>query len=107
MTTDRFVHDTLSLVGQKMITRQGQEIAAKLKMHSGHLSHDRHLSVSSNRLTLMHPDYERFLDMRRNGGRKHRRARIHNRFVYGAYASIADRLMNGYSSDILESFKGK
>lgn len=102
---DRFIQDTLSKEGQRMFERQTAEISAKTGRRSGNLLTGRHVSVADSMLTLVHPDYERFLDMRRLGGRKHKRNRIHNRFVYSAYERIADRLMNGYKDYLAEMVK--
>jgi len=52
--------------------------------------------------TYTHTAYERFLDMRRRGGQRKplKRRRIHNRFVFGAYAGIAERLMYGLTEEV-------
>lgn len=64
--------------------------------------------------TLTHPLYERFLDMKRVSlrkrglgytKRKHRAARIHNRFVFGHYYSIAERLMFDMTEEMVEAIK--
>lgn len=101
-TIDRFIADTLREAGSRLITRQGAEISAKVTSRSGRLMSGRHASVSGTTLSFTHPAYERFLDMKRLSTRKKvKRRRIHNRFAYGTYASIADRLMNGYFDEAL------
>ncbi len=94
---DRFISDTLREAGTRLLTRQGKEISAKVTSRSGRLMSGRSISVTNSTLTLTHPVYERFLDMKKiSNRRKSSRRRIHNRFTYGTYASIADRLMNGF-----------
>ena len=99
MTIDRFIGDTLRESGDRLVTRQGQEIETKLQSRTGHLLSNRWYGVSGNRLTFTHPDYERFLDMRSDS---RKRTRIHNRFTYGAYASIAERLLKGLEEKVDE-----
>lgn len=103
---DRFIQDTLRDAGDRLITRQGQEISANLKSRTGTLLSGRRVSVSANRLTLTHPIYERFLDIKRLGKRK-KRTRIHNRFVYGTYSSIAERLLAGFAEDVADTIKNR
>lgn len=97
---DRFIGDTLRERGDALIDRQGREISATLHRRSGNLLDSRRAAVHGNTLTLDHPIYERFLDMRSLGGRKQKRHRIHNRFVYGTYAGIAERLMYGFTEEV-------
>lgn len=100
-TVDRFISDTLRDAGERLLTRQGAEISAKVKSRSGRLMNTRRVAVIGSTLSFTHTAYERFLDMKRLAGKKTKRKRIHNRFVYGTYASVADRLMNGFFDDAL------
>lgn len=102
---ERFIQDTLSKEGQRMLEKQTAEITMKIGRRSGNLLSGRNITVSDSMLTLVHPDYERFLDMKVLGGKKRKRTKIHNRFTYGAYERIADRLMNGYKDYLAEIAK--
>lgn len=112
---DRFVQNVLESEGAKLLSRQGSAISSSLKQQSGRLMSSREVTVTgggadmSGKLTLEHPVYERFLDMRRLGknGRKKKGRKIHNRFVFGAYASIAKNLMWGFTDEVAESIKEK
>lgn len=58
------------------------------------------------KLTFAHTDYERFLDLRRlRHGTKTSKSnkKINNRYVFGAYSSIASRLMYYLTDDVSES----
>lgn len=101
-TVDRFVQDVLREEGDFLITRQGKAIASATKSRSGRLVSDRKVQISQDRLSFTHPAYERFLDMRKPG---RKRRRIHNRFVYGTYATIADKLMNGIREKVADDLK--
>ena len=104
---DRFITDTLRKEGDDMLRRQTARISEILHERSGSLLHDRHISVSDNTLTFIHPTHERYLDMRRRAANERRRGkkrRIHNRYTYGAYASIAERLMYGYTEEVREAY---
>ena len=59
------------------------------------------------KLTYTHTAYERFLDMRRRGGLRKSSRRIHNRFVFGAYVGIAERLMYGLTEDVVNAIREK
>lgn len=101
-TVDRFVQDVLREEGDWLITKQGKEIAARTKSRTGNLISGRRVTTTADRLSFTHPIYERFLDMK-FAGRKRRK--IHNRFVYGTYAIIADKLMNGIREKVTDEFK--
>lgn len=84
----------------------------RLQFHSGHLVNRRRLTVTSNegtdgKLSFSHINYERFLDMKRTVNRKRTTRtrvkqgyRIHNRFIYGTYFSIAQRLMYDFTDEV-------
>lgn len=99
---DRFIQSVLKEEGDVMLDKQSREIGAVLKRRSGYLQSGRSVRISDGQLTFEHPVYERFLDMktRPKSGRTRKGKRIHNRFTYGAFARIADRLMNGYTEEV-------
>lgn len=98
----RFVRQVLENEGRLLLSRQETAITSLTKSGSGHLLGERSVTVSGGedldgKLTFTHVAYERFLDMRKKG---RKRRRIHNRFVWSAYASIAERLMYGLTEDV-------
>lgn len=112
----RFVESILEEEGKTLYSSQGRAIGRLTDSHSGRLQSARSVSVSmadgySGTLSLRHAAYERFLDMkrvRRNGSTvKRKRRRIHNRYVYGAFGSIAARLMNDFTEDVAERLREK
>lgn len=104
---DRFISSVLSEEGGRMLDLQGQQISATLKRRSGYLHSGRSVRVSEDQLTFDHPVYERFLDMKTRlaNGKTRKGRRIHNRFTYGAFARIADRLMHGYTDEVAAQFQ--
>lgn len=106
---ERFIEETLQQEGARLIKHQGAEIRSVTQEHHGRLLRDRHISVRDSILTFTHTDYERFLDLRRihrGGHRIKRKARhIHNRFVFGAYAAIARRLMYGLTEEVASDIR--
>lgn len=88
-----------------------------LQFHTGNLEGDRKFSVTGGdemdgKLTIKHLAYQRFLDIKKKGtklakGRRVRQKnyRIHNRFVFGHYYSIANRLMVDFTNDVAEGIK--
>ena len=105
----RFVSEILQDEGQRLLRNQGKAIEARVKKRSGRLESSRSVSVTcgngaSGTLTLVHVAYERFLDMKRlqRGGKSVKSNRkIHNRYVFGAFASIAERLMYEFTEDVI------
>ena len=105
----RFVSEVLQDEGQRLLRNQGKAIEAKVKKRSGRLESSRSVSVTggsgaSGTLTFVHVAYERFLDMKRleRGGKSVKSNRkIHNRYVFGAFASIAERLMYEFTEDVI------
>lgn len=67
-------------------------------------------SGASGTLTFVHVAYERFLDMKRlqRGGKSVKSNRkIHNRYVFGAFASIAERLMYEFTEDVIARIRSR
>ncbi|MDO4843116.1 MAG: hypothetical protein Q4A02_00535 [Bacteroidales bacterium] len=109
----RFVSEVLQDEGQRLLRNQGKAIEARVKKRSGRLESSRSVSVTggsgaSGTLTFVHVAYERFLDMKRlqRGDQSVKsNRRIHNRYVFGAFASIAERLMNEFTEDAVARIK--
>jgi len=104
---ERFIQDTLETEGKRLLRNQGAAIAAGYHRGTGRLEDGRSISVTGGsgadgRLTLTHPIYERFLDIKNH---RRKRMRIHNRFIFGAYASIARRLMYGFTEEVAAAFR--
>ena len=104
---ERFIQDTLEQEGKRLLRNQGAAISSAYRRGTGRLEEGRSISVTGGsdadgRLTLTHPVYERFLDIK---NRRRKRLRIHNRFIFGAYASIARRLMYGFTEEVAASFQ--
>lgn len=105
----RFVGEILQEEGQRLLKNQGKAIAARVRSRSGRLESTRSVSVTggsdaSGTLTFVHVAYERFLDMKtlQRGGQSVRSNRkIHNRYVFGAFASVAERLMYEFTDDVI------
>ena len=114
---ERFITETLETEGRKMLQSQQRAMQSSLKFHTGRTLSSRHISVSSDgeasgTLTFRHSIQERFLDLRklRHGSVQSHRPKlrqIHNRFVFGAFASISRRLMYGLTEDVIERLRGE
>lgn len=95
--------------GDILLRKQGEAISASTASRSGRLSAGRRVTVtqsgSTATLSLVHPVYERFLDVRPERGSVRKRRRIHNRFVFGAYNAVAGRLLSGYSREAAAAIK--
>lgn len=87
-----------------------------LTFHTGETESSRLFKVESGdvfdgKLTMKHLARERFLDIKRKKRSKDsRRIRttrypIHNRFVFGHYYSIANRLMVDFTNEVADGIK--
>lgn len=112
----RFVGNVLREEGEKLLKLQGAAIGKSVRFRTGKIFSDRRISVTagtgaSGTLTYFHTTYERFLDMKRlnsgekSDGRRRKRRKIHNRFVFGACGSIAERLMYEFTQDMIDFFR--
>ena len=90
---ERFIRSVLEEEGGILLRTQGE---------AGRLLSGRRVTVTDDRLTLTHPVYERFLDIR---NRRKKRLRIHNRFVFAVYSAIAGKLAAGYRDEAQEIVK--
>jgi hypothetical protein len=100
----QFVKQVLADEGKRYLKNQGIEMHKRLHFHTNRLFTDRSAKTESandmdGSLVITHTAYERFLDIKRmtrsskTNKLKQSRVRIHNRFVFGHYFSIANRLM--------------
>ena len=106
-----YIRRTLLDESNRWLKNQKTVLATKLHSRTGRLVNERSISEQgemSATMTYQHTIEERFLDMRvlRYGSKIVRRARkIHTRFAYGHYESIASRLMYGLTDDVVAEIK--
>lgn len=112
-----FVRRVLDDESRRFLQNQTKAIQSRLESHSGVLLGGRSIDVTTNQdmdgqFSLTHPVYERFLDSKRkyqrkrSAGYKTRRvAKIHNRFAFGHYYSIAGRLMYEFTEETASAIK--
>lgn len=110
----RFVGEVLDAAGDRLLSSQERAVRRSVKLHTGRILSARDIVVSGGaemdgKLIYTHTAYERFLDMRRLGGQKKssKRRRIHNRFVFGAYSGIAERLMYGLTEEVSDLIRSR
>lgn len=109
--------DTLEDEGKRLLKNQGKAIRKELEFHTHRLIQDRTAVASITgdsqaTLKITHPAYQRFLDIRkgtrRKGGGK-RRSRIgyqiHNRFMFGHYLAIANRMSVDFTEEVIQAIK--
>lgn len=109
----RFVQSVLEDEGKRLMKNQALALQRKLQFHTNRLYRTRNTTVRSGAemdgtMTFTHTCYERFLDMRRlHYGSKivARNRKIHNRFVFGHYTSIAGRLMYDLTEEVVAQIR--
>lgn len=105
-----FIEQVLSEEGDRYATNQEAAMSAVLNFHSRNIVNRRQLHTEqgadlSGKLVISHTAYERFLDMKalHYGARIVRPNRkIHNRYVWALYYSIAYRLANDFTEQVAE-----
>lgn len=111
-----FVRRILEDESKRFEKNQGLEMRKLLHFHTGTLEAERHFSIKApdnadGVLTIKHKAYERFLDVKKkptikNGRRiSKQQYPIHNKFVFGHYYSIANRLMVDFTNEVAEGIK--
>ncbi|MEZ3440204.1 hypothetical protein [uncultured Alistipes sp.] len=108
LVEQRFIEEILTSEGARLLKNQGAAFAARLRFHSKHLLEHRTVEVSadasgSGKLAFSHTAYQRFLDLKaiKYGSKVVRRNRkIHNRFIWGHFNSIAARLANDFTPSV-------
>lgn len=110
----RFIKKTLEAEGDDFLKRQTNRITSTLHMRTGRLLSGRKILVYGGndefdaKMTLDHPAYERFLDIRHlSNQRKGHKRNIHNRLIFSTYGKIAERLMWGFTDDVRETLKSE
>ena len=111
-----FVRRILKDESARLERNQGLQMRKLLHFHTGTLEREREFNVShqsglEGKLIFKHRAYQRFLDLRKKPiikrGRRLRRKRypIHNKFVFGHYYSIANRLMVDFTNEVAAGLK--
>ena len=116
-----FVKRVLQEEGQKIKKAQLLAISKLLQFRSGYLTSNRDYTVKQSgemdgQLTITHPAYERFLDIKKKQKvsdntkqfRKRNKTKsypIHNRIIFGHYSAIASKLMHHLTDDVKQSIK--
>lgn len=109
-----FIGQSLLEEGTRYLRNQSLAMQSKLNFHTGNILSQRKMSVSvsgqsSGVLTINHTAYERFLDMniRKDGKVVRKGFSIHNRFMYGHFASLRDRVMYGFTDEAIAQIKNE
>lgn len=108
LVEQRFVEEILTSEGARLLKNQEAAFAARLHFRSHNIVSRRKTGVTagaeySGKLAITHTAYERFLDLKamKYGSKIVRRNRkIHNRFVWGHFNSIAYRLANDFTASV-------
>ncbi|WP_162343234.1 hypothetical protein [Cyclobacterium salsum] len=111
-----FVRRILKEEAYRLERNQGLQMRKLLHFHTGTLESERDFHIHQEagldgKLTFKHKAYERFLDLKKKPqlkrGRRIKRKNypIHNKFVFGHYYVIANRLMVDFTNDVAASLK--
>ena len=109
LVEQRFVEEILTSEGARLLKNQGAAFAARLHFHSRSILERRRAEVSaaagySGKLAITHTAYQRCLDLKamKYGSKVVRRNRkLHNRFIWGHFNSVAARLANDLTPDVV------
>ena len=120
-----FVIQELEKIGVSINNDQTRSIKKYLHFRTGHLMNDRTFDVDKGRfmdgkLTITHPDYERFLDIKKRpkssqnvaDWKKRTRGKlksypIHNRIIMGNYNQLGYNLLYGLTDEVAKGIKNE
>lgn len=105
LVEEQFIRETLEEAAVHIYKDQTEAIQRAVSSAStGSLLRNRFFNVGNTTVEHKHPAYERFLDMKRlqRNGKVMKRTpqHIHNRFLWGLYLRIQDRLMYSLTEDV-------
>lgn len=107
----KFIEEVLLDESRRFHSNQARAISKEVKFRTKRIITDRTSSVSSGSdggtvLSFKFPHYIRLLDIKRERKKKsgkgttRRSLKIYNRFVYGHYYSIAERLQHDFTEEV-------
>lgn len=104
----RFTEEILTSEGARLLKNQESAFSARLHFRSKNIVDRRKAEVTSGteysgKLAISHMAYQRFLDLKamKYGSKVVRRHRkIHNRYIWGHFNSIAYRLANDLTQNV-------
>lgn len=110
-----FIEQVLMQEGDRYLKNQETAMEALLNFHTHNIVDRREVRTGtsadlSGKLVIGHTAYERFLDMKalQYGNRVVRSNRkIHSRYIWGTYYSIAYRLLNDFTDKVAAGIKAK
>ncbi|MEQ8548750.1 MAG: hypothetical protein RIC03_12610 [Cyclobacteriaceae bacterium] len=101
----RFVEQILKDEAARYKKNQGLAMRKLLTFHSNNVIASRVFTVNKSdeldgQLNMQHSIVQRFLDMKKKGGKRKKSYPIHNKFAFGHYYSIANRLMSDFTEEV-------
>lgn len=110
LVEQHYIEQTLQESAAYILRDQGDAIQSAVSSKAtGNLLRNRFMNVTGSEIRYSHPIYARFLDMKRlnrNGKTaKHKAMRIHNRFTWGLFLRIQDKLMYGLTEEVREKIQ--
>lgn len=115
LVQELFIEQILTQEGNRYLTNQEAAMEALLNFHTHNIVDRRGARTESGgdfsgKLIISHTAYERFLDMKalQYGSRVVRPNRkIHNRYVWALYHSVAYRLLNDFTDRVAAEIREK
>lgn len=114
----KFIQEVLEDEARRFERNQGRAISKEVKFRTRHIIQGRTSSVGDGPgdtkvLTFKFPHYIRLLDIKRDRKKKsgkgttRRSLRIYNRFAYGHYYSIAQRLQHDFTEEVKQDIRSR
>jgi hypothetical protein len=106
----KFIHQVLTQAGTDLSRAHAERVNRFGLHHTGTLAAGPTHKVEpagteGARLTITHPIYQRFLDMKKHAGKRKRAYPIHNRVLFGYLNTIITELRYGYTNEIRRHFE--
>lgn len=98
--TDIFITRVLQDEAKSIVEAQNRVLNAKNPKSKDLIIASRTYHVSQNSLEFTHALQQRFIDMKRIGGRKKKPVPLHNKVLYGHLNNIIAQLKFGFTDDV-------
>lgn len=97
---DTYIQHVLQQSAKDIIAAQDRVLSAANPSEKNNIIAKRRYAVSGTNLQFTHALTQRFIDMRRIAGRKHKPIAVHNKVIYKEFNNIIAELKFGFTDDV-------
>ena len=98
--TTKFIERVLNDEAKNIVAAQNKVLNARNSNSKNLIISSRTYQVSQGSLEFTHAMQQRFIDMKRLGGRKKKPVQVHNKILYAHFNNIIASLKFGFTDDV-------